>query len=64
MIGLLFRRSPIAWLQLRYQKAQTAAAILGILFTTVLLFMQIGFRSGFLIRSSVCRRTFAATCSS
>lgn len=48
MIGLLFRRSPIAWLQLRYQKAQTAAAMLGILFTAILLFMQIGFRSGFL----------------
>lgn len=44
-----FRKNPIAWLQLRYQKAQTTAAILGITFTTILLFMQIGFRSGFLV---------------
>lgn len=42
------KRTPIPWLQLRYQKAQTFAAILGIAFTTILLFMQIGFRSGFL----------------
>ena len=39
---------PIAWLQLKYQKEQTIAAILGIAFTVTLLFMQIGFRSSFL----------------
>ncbi len=38
----------IAWWQLRHQKAQTLAAIVGIAFTTVLLFMQIGFRSSFI----------------
>ncbi|MGK7897987.1 MAG: ABC transporter permease DevC [Xenococcus sp. (in: cyanobacteria)] len=42
------QKIPIAWLQLQYQKGQTIAAILGIAFTAILLFMQIGFRSGFL----------------
>lgn len=44
----MFQKIPIAWLQLQYQKGQTIAAILGITFTAMLLFMQIGFRSGFL----------------
>lgn len=44
----MFGRVPIAWLQLQYHKGQTLAAILGIAFTTLLLFMQIGFRAGFL----------------
>ena len=44
----MVKKIPIAWLQLRYQKGQTVAAILGIAFTTILLFMQIGFRSVFL----------------
>ncbi len=39
---------PIAWLQLRAQKAQTFAAIASISFITVLIFMQIGFRAAFL----------------
>jgi putative ABC transport system permease protein len=48
MVVISLRKNSVAWLQLRDQKAQTAAAILGIAFTTILLFMQIGFRSGFL----------------
>ena len=44
----MFKKIPIAWLQLQYQKGQTVAAILGITFTVILLFMQIGFRSTFL----------------
>ena len=48
MIKAAFEKTSIAWLQLRYQKAQTIAAAMGISFITVLLFMQIGFRSGFL----------------
>ncbi|MBE9114285.1 FtsX-like permease family protein [Lusitaniella coriacea LEGE 07157] len=44
----MFQKIPIAWLQLQYQKGQTIAAILGIAFTALLLFMQIGFRSSFL----------------
>ena len=43
-----FKKIPLAWLLLQYQKTQTLAAILGIIFTVVLLFMQLGFRSGFL----------------
>lgn len=47
-VPMLLERTPIALLQLRYQSAQTFAAALGIAFTTVMLFMQVGFRSGFL----------------
>lgn len=45
---MTFGKTPIAWLQLKYQKAQTIAALVGIAFITILLFMQIGFRAGFL----------------
>ncbi|MGB0696613.1 MAG: ABC transporter permease DevC [Rhodospirillaceae bacterium] len=45
---MFLRKTPIPWLQLKYQRAQTIAAVLGIAFTTILLFMQIGFRSSFL----------------
>lgn len=41
-------KTPIAVLQLQYQKTQTLAAILGIAFTTMLIFMQIGFRVTYL----------------
>ncbi len=44
----MFKKIPIAWLQIQYQKGQTIAAILGIAFTVLLLFMQVGFRSTFL----------------
>ncbi|PSL20539.1 FtsX-like permease family protein [Shimia abyssi] len=44
----MFRKTWISWLQLKHQKAQTLSAALGITFITVLLFMQIGFRSSFL----------------
>ncbi|MEA5471050.1 ABC transporter permease, partial [Spirulina sp. 06S082] len=45
---LSFQKIPIALLQLQHQKSQTLAAILGIAFSVVLLFMQIGFYSAFL----------------
>lgn len=45
---MAFGKTPIAWLQLRYQMPQTFAAACGITFITVLLFMQIGFRESFL----------------
>ncbi|WP_204104343.1 MULTISPECIES: ABC transporter permease DevC [Spirulina sp. CCY15215] len=45
---LSFQKIPIAFLQLQHQKSQTLAAILGIAFSVVLLFMQIGFYSAFL----------------
>ncbi|NKB76665.1 MAG: FtsX-like permease family protein [Gammaproteobacteria bacterium] len=43
-----FGKTPIALQQLLHQKTQTFAAALGVMFITVLLFMQIGFRAGFL----------------
>ncbi|YAG15637.1 ABC3 transporter permease C-terminal domain-containing protein [Nostoc sp. DSM 114161] len=42
------RKIPIAWLQLRYQRNQTIAGIVGILCITFLIFMQLGLRNAFL----------------
>jgi len=43
-----FQKIPIAWLQLRYQRNQTIAGIVGILCITFLIFMQLGLRNAFL----------------
>ncbi|MCP4401777.1 MAG: hypothetical protein GY801_31315 [bacterium] len=45
---MIYRDTPTAWLQLRAQKPQTAAAIASIAFITILLFIQLGFRASFL----------------
>lgn len=42
------RTIPIAWLQLKYQRNQTIAGIVGIFCITFLLFMQLGLRDAFL----------------
>ncbi|MGF1990587.1 MAG: ABC transporter permease DevC [Nostoc sp. ZfuVER08] len=42
------QKIPIAWLQLRYQRNQTIAGIVGILCITFLIFMQLGLRNAFL----------------
>jgi putative ABC transport system permease protein len=39
-------RIHLSWAQLKYQKTYTLAAVVGIAFTTILLFMQIECRSG------------------
>jgi putative ABC transport system permease protein len=41
------QKIPIAWLQLRYQRNQTIAGIVGILCITFLIFMQLGLRNAF-----------------
>lgn len=41
-------KTPLARLQLLHQKTQTIAAILGIIFTTVLIFLHIGIRSAYI----------------
>ncbi|MBD2563050.1 MULTISPECIES: FtsX-like permease family protein [Nostoc] len=42
------QKIPIAWLQLRYQRNQTIAGIVGIFCITFLIFMQLGLRNAFL----------------
>ncbi|MBD2448401.1 FtsX-like permease family protein [Nostoc sp. FACHB-152] len=42
------RKIPIALLQLRYQRNQTIAGVIGIICITFLLFMQVGLRNAFL----------------
>lgn len=47
-IAITLRKIPIAWLQLKYQRNNTFAGIVGILCITVLLFIQIGVKDAFL----------------
>lgn len=54
----MLRTLAIAWAQLMHQKLQTAVTILGIAFTTALLFMQIGFRNGLLESSTQLPASF------
>ena len=47
----------LAWRQLRYEKTKTLAAIVGIIFATILVFMQLGFKESlFRSAASVPRR--------
>jgi putative ABC transport system permease protein len=43
LLTFLFGRLPIGWLQLRHNRARFAAALAGVAFANVLVFMQIGF---------------------
>ena len=54
----MLRTLSIAWAQLLHQKVQTIVTILGIAFTVVLLFMQVGFRIGLLESSTQFAASF------
>lgn len=54
----MFWTLSIAWAQLLHQKVQTVITILGITFTAILLFMQIGFRIGLLESSAQLANSF------
>ncbi len=41
----MFRKIPLAWLQLTRKKSRLAAALAGIVFADILMFMQLGFRA-------------------
>ncbi|MCC2098121.1 MAG: FtsX-like permease family protein [Hyphomicrobiales bacterium] len=43
ILELMFRRLPIGWLQLIYSKTRLAAALAGVAFANILVFMQLGF---------------------
>jgi putative ABC transport system permease protein len=42
------QKTPIAWLQLKYQRTQTISGIIGIICITSILFLQVGLRNSFL----------------
>jgi putative ABC transport system permease protein len=44
-INSYLRRTPVAWLQLSYQKARLLVAILGVAFSIILIFTQLGLRA-------------------
>ena len=46
LLGLLLGRLPIGWLQLIHNRARFAAALAGVGFANVLVFMQLGFLGG------------------
>ena len=48
---LKFRKIPLAWLLLTRQPLRLAVAIAGISFAGILMFMQLGFRDGYLTRA-------------
>ncbi len=43
LLTALFGRLPIGWLQLKHNKSRLAAAIAGVAFANILIFMQLGF---------------------
>ena len=45
LLALLFGRLPIGWLQLTHSKGRLAAAITGVAFANVLVFVQLGLAS-------------------
>lgn len=52
LLGRLLGRMPIGWLQLMHNRARLVAAVGGVTFANVLIFMQLGFR-GALFETSV-----------
>ncbi|HIK08533.1 MAG TPA: FtsX-like permease family protein [Trichormus sp. M33_DOE_039] len=41
---MMFRKIPVSWLQLRYQKGRLIVALLGVVFAVVIVFIQLGIR--------------------
>jgi putative ABC transport system permease protein len=44
MLSKLFRRTPLAWLQMTREKSRLAVAVIGIAFADILMFIQLGFK--------------------
>lgn len=56
----LGRRTPLGWLQLRYDKTRLLVAMAGIAFADILIFMQLGFRGALFDTNTMLQRSFAA----
>ncbi len=54
----LFRNLPVAWLQLSHGRTKLIAAVVGIVFADLLMWMQLGF----LAPRSIARLTSTAGC--
>jgi putative ABC transport system permease protein len=52
----MFRKIPLAWLQLTFQKARLLTAIAGITFAAVLMFMQFGFKEALFSTTTTIHR--------
>ncbi|MCY7344674.1 MAG: ABC transporter permease DevC [Pyrinomonadaceae bacterium] len=54
----MFRKIPLAWLQLSFQKARLLTAIAGIAFAGVLMFMQFGFQEALFSTNTKIHKSF------
>lgn len=52
----MFRRTPLAWLQLTYSKTQALVAIVGVAFANILMLMQFGFQDALLTSATIVQR--------
>ncbi|UFP95137.1 ABC transporter permease DevC [Gloeobacter morelensis] len=56
----MFKRTPLAWLQLRREKTRLAVALAGIAFADLLMFMQLGFLGALFTSNTALHRSFEA----
>lgn len=56
----MISKTPIAWLQLTFQKSRLLVTLLGIVFAVFLMFMQLGFRDGLFEDSITIHKTLQA----
>ena len=60
MIKKLFRKIPLAWLQLTKAKTRLLVALIGIAFADILMFMQLGFQEGLYDCNTIFHRSIKA----
>ena len=60
LLSRLLGRLPIGWLQLKHNRARLFAAIAGVAFANILIFMQLGFMGALFETSVLAHRSFAA----
>lgn len=57
---IIFRKAPIAWLQLTRVKTRLVIALIGIAFADILMFMQLGFQDGLYDCNTIFHRNLKA----
>lgn len=58
----MFRKLPIAWLQLRYQRVRLLVALSGVVFSVVIIFMQLGLRDALLDSAVLFHKSLQGDC--
>ena len=60
LLSRLLWRTPLGWLQLKHNRARLAAALAGVAFANILIFMQLGFMGALFETSVLAHRSFSA----